>query len=110
MAFERTPLTLLEQEIVRKLCQARFPPYSASKRFARDLGQGYVKQLSTNGRRFLAYVVHRFRRQYQLTREESQWVAEWLAREAEQEPPAVAMAAPDEALAAQEDLQLCLDL
>ncbi len=109
MPFERTPLTPMEQEIVRKLCQASFPPYSASKRFARDLGAGHVKQLSTNGRRFLAYVVHRFRRQYSLTPAESQWVAEWLGREPEQEPPAVA-AVVDEPVAAQENLQLCLDL
>jgi hypothetical protein len=74
----RTPLTDIESAIVAKLVTARFPPYSASKRFARDLGAGYVKELSPKGRKFLAYVVNRFRRQYALTDEQQAWVAEWL--------------------------------
>ena len=74
----RTPLTELEQSIARKLITASFPPYSASKRFARNLADGYIKELSDKGRAFMAYVVHRFRRQYVLTEEEQRWVNEWL--------------------------------
>ncbi len=76
------PLTELERGIVRKLSEARFPPYTASKRFARDLAAGYVVNLSDRGRAFLAFIVHRFRRQYQLSEDEWQWVRQWLNREA----------------------------
>jgi hypothetical protein len=79
---DRTPLTELEKRLVRKLAGASFPPATASKRFARDLGSGYVTQLSDRGRRFLAFVVHRFRRQYKLEPDESAWLETWL------EPPA----------------------
>lgn len=78
MSEERTDLTVVESDIVRKLSCASFPPATASKRFVRDLEAGYVKQLSGKGRRFLAYVAHRFRRQYQLNEIESAWVAEWI--------------------------------
>lgn len=109
MARQMSPLSPLEQEIARKLSEARFPPYSASKRFAREMGEGHIKQLSTNGRRFLAYVVHRFRRQYQLSAEEESWVAEWLARAPE---PAEAKPARTvtPVVRVEENLQLCLDL
>lgn len=79
--MKRAPLTELEKSIAAKLCSARFPPYSASKRFARDLGDGHIKELSDRGRKFMAYVVHRFRRQYRLTAEETTWVLEWKDRE-----------------------------
>lgn len=80
-SLPRTPLTDLEKSIAKKLVGARFPPYSASKRFARDLGDGYIKELSDKGRAFMAYVVHRFRRQYTLTSDEQMWVDQWLKRE-----------------------------
>lgn len=75
---ERTPLSELESAIVAKLVTANFPPYSASKRFARDLEAGCVKALSSKGRKFLAFVVNRFRRQYALTEAEKAWVQEWI--------------------------------
>lgn len=77
-ASDKTPLTELEQGLARKLCGARFPPYTASKRFARDLGDGYIKELSNRGRRFMARTVHRFRRQYALSEAEWAWVREWM--------------------------------
>ena len=77
MVSDRTPLTEIEQAIVKKLATASFPPATASKRFAHNLSDGYVKDLSDKGRRFLAYVVHRFRRQYSLSREEQEWVSQW---------------------------------
>jgi hypothetical protein len=71
-------LSELEKAIVAKLVTARFPPYTASKRFARDLADGHITRLSDRGRGFLAYVANRFRRQYQLSAEEEQWVKGWL--------------------------------
>lgn len=76
--MKRTPLTDLEKELIRKVSGARFPPGTASKRFIRDLSSGHVRQLSDRGRAFLAFVVHRFRRQYQLSPTEQAWLAEWL--------------------------------
>ena len=81
-----SPISDLESGLIAKVCAARFPPYSASKRFARDLSAGYIKQLSPRGRRFLAYCVNRFRRQYQLTDSEWVWVREWLEWKPEPAP------------------------
>jgi hypothetical protein len=78
MGHDRTPLSEIELSIVDKLGQASFPPATASKSFARNLCSGYVKDLSPRGRRFLAFIAQRFRRQYNLTKEEKQWVAEWI--------------------------------
>ena len=76
----RTPLNDLEKGLAAKVSGASFPPGTASKRFARDLGSGCIGGLSANGRMFFAYVAHRFRRQYQLTHQEQAWVDFWLAR------------------------------
>lgn len=78
---ERAPLTELELGISAKLAGASFPPATASKRLVRDLESGHIKSLSDAGRKFMAYVTHRFRRQYQLTAEEREWVDLWLAFE-----------------------------
>jgi len=72
-----TPLTELERGIVEKYSRASFPPATAAKRLARDLSGGHINQLSDKGRAFLAYCVHRFRRQYRLTSEETAWVDDW---------------------------------
>jgi hypothetical protein len=77
----KTPLTDMEKSIVAKVTTASFPPATASKRFARDLESGYIKELSDKGRKFLAFVAHRFRRQYQLSKDEQEWVSEWLTKE-----------------------------
>lgn len=74
---ERTPLSELEQGLARKLAGARYPCYSAAKRFSGDLAAGYVKALSPRGRRFMARVTYRFRRQYALTEAEWEWVRQW---------------------------------
>lgn len=70
-------MTETEKAIAAKLCTARFPSSSASKRFARDLGDGYIKALSPKGRKFMAFVAHRFRRQYRLSNDEQEWVNHW---------------------------------
>jgi hypothetical protein len=69
-------ITPLEKSIIAKLGSATFPPATASKRFVRDLSSGYIQQLSEKGRAFLAFVAHRFRRQYSLTEEEWAWIRE----------------------------------
>lgn len=76
----RTPLTELEKGIAAKLARASFPPATASKRFARDLAAGYVRELSDRGRMFLAWVVYRFRLQYTLNPAEQVWVSQWLSK------------------------------
>lgn len=82
---DRTPLTEIERGIVEKLSRASFPPATASKRFVRNLSDGYVKELSGKGRRFLAFVVHKFRRQYTLNEAEWAWVREWQSWQAPEE-------------------------
>ena len=79
MTAHRTPMTELEKSIAAKVASARFPPGTASKRFARDLGSGYIRELSPRGRRFLAFVAHRYRRQYSLSSEELQWIEQWIS-------------------------------
>ena len=84
--MKRTPLTELEKGIVSKLACASFPPGTASKRFARNLADGYVKDLSDKGRKFFAYVVNRYRKQYRLTPDEQAYVNEWLSKELDAVP------------------------
>lgn len=76
--LERWPIAEIERGIISKLSQASFPPYTASKRFVRDLESGSITALSWRGRMFLAYVAHRFRRQYVLSESEWAWVLDWL--------------------------------
>lgn len=79
MSRDLSPMTDLELGIAAKVTSARFPPATASKRFARDLGAGLIKSLSPRGRRFLAYVAHRYRRQYALSEDEKRWIDQWIA-------------------------------
>lgn len=82
-----TPLSEIEQEIAKKIGGASYPPGTASKRFAQNCGGGYIKELSPRGRRFMAFIAHRYRRQYTLTSAELDWISEWLQYE-EYEVPA----------------------
>jgi len=84
MAREMRPLSEIERSIASKYSRANFPPATAAKRLARDLGSGHIQQLSDKGRAFLAYCVNRYRRQVSLTVEETEWVQFWLSW---QEPP-----------------------
>ncbi len=45
-------------------------------------GDPELVKLSDKGRRFMAFVANRFRRQYVLTEEEWAWVREWKYSEA----------------------------
>lgn len=72
----RTPMTMVEMQIVDKLqCDVTFPVGSGPKRFIRRLTIN--SELSDAGRAYLAYVAHRFRRQWKATDEESQWIVRW---------------------------------
>lgn len=73
-----TDISDLERTIVCVVSGATFPPATAAKRFIKDLGAGYIKQLSPRGRWFLAFIAHRFRRQYSLTGEQWKWVNDQL--------------------------------
>lgn len=75
-----TELSELEKAIYRKVASASFPPATASKRFMQ--GNPDLLKLSDKGRRFMAFIAHRFRRQYVLTAEEQEWVDQWNKREA----------------------------
>lgn len=66
----------MEQSIIDVIKHASFPPATAAKRFVNDLADGYIHNLTPGGRRFLAFIAHRFRRQYTLTLEQWQWVNE----------------------------------
>lgn len=83
----RTSLSEIEQGIAKKIGGARYPPATASKRFAQNCAGGYIKELSPQGRRFMAFIAHRYRRQYALTSAELDWISEWLQYE-EYEVPA----------------------
>lgn len=72
------PPTDVEAGIIRKLALARIPAATSSKRFVRDLANGRIVNLTERGRAFLAFIAHRFRRQYSLTEEEWAWVRVWL--------------------------------
>ena len=72
------PLSEMELSIVKTVSRASFPIASGPKRFIGDLSAGYSKQLSDGGRAYLAWIANRFRRQYQLSAEQLQWVAEHI--------------------------------
>jgi hypothetical protein len=73
-----TELDQIERAIYRKVSGASFPAATASKRFMQ--GDPDLMKLSDKGRRFMAYIAHRFRRQYALTEEEWAWVNQWNTR------------------------------
>ena len=77
MTVLRTPLTEIELGLVQKLARVRFPPATAVKRFSLDLINGHIGQLSDEGRKFMARIVHRFRRQYELSELEQEWLKRW---------------------------------
>lgn len=77
-----TPISEFERELARTVGEASFPPATAAKRFIHSLN-GYngakIENLSAGGRWFLAFIAHRFRRQYRLTPEQWQWVNDRLS-------------------------------
>ena len=83
---QRTPISPLEKSIIIKLGTATYPPATASKRFVHDLCSGYIRELSERGRKFMAFIAHRFRRQYSLSEEEWAWVNAHRDNRATQQP------------------------
>ena len=72
----RTPMTELEWKLVQGIHgSVTFPVGHSHKRFIRGLTADSL--LSEGGRRYLAYIAHRYRRQYQATAAEAAWIAEW---------------------------------
>lgn len=71
----RTPLTLGEMALVGKLQECSFPPGGSHKRFVRGLTMD--SELSDRGRQYLAYIAHRYRRQWKPNAEEFEWIAKW---------------------------------
>ena len=78
MKLEKAPLTELEKAIVQIVSRARFPPATAAKRFIGDRAAGRIRELSDRGRGSLAFIAHRFRRQYRLEADQWAWVREWM--------------------------------
>ena len=75
----RTPMDTIEQGIVRKMqTNVSFPPGHAHKRFIHDLIPDR-SQLSDRGRAYLAYIAHRYRRQWKATHEEFCWIVRWAS-------------------------------
>ena len=75
----RTPLDSIEQGLVRRLqANVSFPPGYAHKRFIHDLIPER-SQLSDRGRAYLAYIAHRYRRQWKATHEEFCWIVRWAS-------------------------------
>lgn len=75
MANDKSPISPVELSIARKMQRmVTFPPATASKRFVHALSE--KSQITDKGRRFLAFIAHRFRRQWisAATDEEFNWV------------------------------------
>lgn len=80
------PIDQFERGLIDKVSGATFPPASNTKRFVRELYQGHKQNLSDRGRWYLAFIAHRFRRQYTLTNEEWAWVNLWRNKELNDQP------------------------
>lgn len=74
----KTPISEFERELIAVVSTARFVPNTGPKRFIRDLRAERIVNLTERGRWYLAFVAHRFRRQYALTPEQWAWVNEKL--------------------------------
>jgi hypothetical protein len=75
---KKEPISAVELSIVRKMQRlVTFPPATASKRFVNTLSDR--SQLTDKGRRFLAFIAHRFRRQWigAATEEEFHWIVRY---------------------------------
>lgn len=72
------PITDFERQIITTVSRATFIPGTGPKRFIRDCYSGHIKQLTEKGRWYLAFIAHRFRKQYALTAEQMAWVTEQL--------------------------------
>lgn len=76
---ELTALSEPEKALYRKVQTANFPPATASKRFMQ--GDAEFIKWSDKGRAFMAFIAHRFRRQYVLTEDELKWIETWKRKD-----------------------------
>lgn len=83
MSAEKTPMSEFERELVEKIyANTTFVPGTGPKRFIRECAKG-KPLLTERGRNYLAFIAHRFRRQYQLSADQRAWVNERLNSAAE---------------------------
>ncbi len=76
----KTPISDFEMELARTCARATFPIGSGPKRFIHGIVDGHLKNITERGRWYLAFVAHRFRRQYLLSAEQWAWVNEQLSK------------------------------
>jgi len=69
------PATEYELSLIRKVQRATFPVGSAHKRFIHTLGS--KSKLSDKGRKYLAFIAYRYRRQYKLSFEDYDYIGKW---------------------------------
>jgi hypothetical protein len=75
--LQKAQIEPIEWLIVFKMqTNVTFPPATGPKRFINRLTVN--SELSDEGRRYLAYCAHRFRRQWTATAEEFAWIVQWL--------------------------------
>lgn len=77
----KTPVSPFERELIAVVSTATFVPGTGPKRFIRDLCAGRIENLTERGRWYLAFVAHRFRRQYHLRPEQWAWINEKLGKQ-----------------------------
>jgi hypothetical protein len=72
----KTQIEPVEWLIAFKMQSAvTFVPGSSHKRFIRELSVN--SQLTDRGRAYLAYIAHRYRRQWKPSQEEFEWIVRW---------------------------------
>lgn len=75
----RTPMSEIEQSIIRKMqASVTFVPGSSHKRFVRSLNPE-KSELTDKGRNYLAYLANRYRRQWVSSAEEFAWIVQWCS-------------------------------
>ncbi len=76
---QRIPISSMEWSIVTAMHSVCFPAGSPHKRFIRDLSENSM--LTDRGRMYLAYLGHRYRRQWKATDGQAEWIirfGEWV--------------------------------
>lgn len=93
--IKHTPMTDVELSIVAKMQRSvTFLPGHAHKRFVRNLTPD--SKLSAKGRNYLAFIAHRYRRQWTASCEEFHWIVEHMAYGLPAIPPAPRLDGPEQ--------------
>lgn len=72
------PVTEHENRLIGKVSSATFPAGSSHKRFMRNWGPPESRKLSDEGRRYLAYIAWRYRKQYKLSPDDLLFIRKWI--------------------------------